>query len=312
MIFTVTLNPAVDREMTVDAIAFDTVLRASDWRVDCGGKGFNVARMLKSLGISSVALGFAAGKSGEMLNDKLRSLGIETDFVWVEGETRTNVSIVSTDNGQYVKVNEPGPTITEADLTQLASKISDRVKPGDWWVLAGSLPPGVPQTYYTDLIRIIQSAGAKVFLDTSGEALRQNCAAKPLLIKPNDEEAHELTGLPVGTGEEIAAVGVAISAMGPGNVIISLGKAGAVLVHDGKAWLAASPEIVAANPIGAGDSMVAGVVWGLSQGESMQDALCKGIACGAATASQKGTLVGTREQVDKLLAKVQLKEIKSF
>ncbi len=309
MIFTVTLNPAVDREMTVGAISFDTVLRASDWRVDCGGKGFNVARMLKSLGISSVALGFAAGKSGEMLSDKLGSLGIETDFVWVDGETRTNVSIVSSENGQYVKVNEPGPVITEADLVQLANTIGDRVKAGDWWVLAGSLPPGVPPTYYTELITIIQSAGAKVFLDTSDEALRQNCAAKPLLVKPNDEEAHELTGLPVSTKGEIAAVGRAISAMGPASVIISLGKEGAVLVDDAKAWLAASPEIIAANPIGAGDSMVAGVVWGLSQGDSMQDALCKGIACGAATASQKGTSVGTLEQVNQLLEKVQLREI---
>lgn len=309
MIFTVTLNPAVDREMTVDTIAFDTVLRASDWRVDCGGKGFNVARMLKSLGTSSVALGFAAGKSGEMLEGKLQSLGIETDFVWVEGETRTNVSIVSTENGQYVKVNEPGPTITEADLEKLAQKIHDRLRAGDWWVLAGSLPPGVPPTYYSELIGIIQSAGAMVFLDTSDEALRQNCGAKPLLVKPNDEEAHELTGLPVGTKEEIATVGKAISAMGPASVIISLGKEGAVLVDEGKAWLAASPEIAAANPIGAGDSMVAGVVWGLSQGDSMQDALCKGIACGAATASQKGTSVGSLEQVTKLLAEVQLRKI---
>ncbi len=309
MIFTVTLNPAVDREMTVDNITFDTVLRASDWRVDCGGKGFNVARMLNSLAISSVALGFAAGKSGEMLNDKLESLGIETDFVWVEGETRTNVSIVSAENGRYVKVNEPGPTITKANLAQLANKIGDRTRAGDWWVLAGSLPPGVPQTYYSELISIIQSAGAKVFLDTSDEALRQNCAAKPLLVKPNDEEAQELTGLPVETTEEIAAVGTAISAMGPASVIISLGKEGAVLVDDGKAWLAASPEIIAANPIGAGDSMVAGVVWGLSLGDSMQDALCKGIACGAATASQKGTSVGSLKQVNQLLTKVQLREV---
>lgn len=309
MIFTVTLNPAVDRELTVDTISFDTVLRALDWQVDCGGKGFNVARMLKSLGISSMALGFAAGKSGEMLADKLQSLGIETDFIWVEGETRTNVSIVSAENGQYVKVNEPGPTITETDLGLLAKKIGDWVEAGDWWVLAGSLPPGVPPTYYSELITIIQSAGAKVFLDTSDEALRQNCAAKPLLVKPNDEEAHELTGLPVGTKEEIAAVGKAISAMGPANVIISLGKKGAVLVNDGKAWLAASPKILAANPIGAGDSMVAGVVWGLSQGDSMQDALCKGIACGAATAGQKGTSVGSLEQVNQLLAEVQLQEV---
>lgn len=308
-IFTVTLNPAVDRELTVDDISFDTVMRASAWRVDCGGKGFNVARMLRSLGISTVALGLVAGKSGEMLNDKLNSLGIDTEFVWVEGETRTNVSIVSAENGQYVKVNEPGPTITEADLAQLTEKIVGRVKAGDWWVLAGSLPPGVPLIYYAELITIIQSAGAKVLLDASGEALRQNCGAKPLLVKPNDAEANELTGLSVNTTAEIAAVGAAISAMGPARVVISLGEKGAVLVDEDKAWLAKSPKIAAANPIGAGDSMVAGIVWGLSQGDSMRDALCKGVACGAATASQKGTSVGTCEQVHQLLSQVELRKV---
>ena len=209
-----------------------------------------------------------------------------------------------------MKANEPGPTINEAGLAQLTQKTRDLVQAGDWWVLAGSLPPRVEPSYYTELITIIQSAGAKVFLDTSDEALRQNCGAKPLLVKPNDEEAHALTGLPVNTPAEIAAVGMAISAMGPASVIISLGKVGAVLVDKGMAWLAASPEIVTANPIGAGDSMVAGIVWGLSQGDTMQDALCKGIACGAATASQKGTSVGSREQVNNLLPQVQIREVK--
>lgn len=309
MIFTVTLNPAVDRELTVADIVFNTVLRASEWRVDCGGKGFNVARMLKSLGTPSVALGFAAGKSGELLQDMLEALEIDTEFIWVEGETRTNVSIVSNENDRYVKVNEPGPTITEADLAQLAYKIRERVQPGDWWVLAGSLPPGVPKDCYTEMIHIIQSAGGRVFLDTSGEALEQSCGAGPKLVKPNDEEAREMTGLPVETPAEIAAAGAAIQKTGPENVVISMGKKGAMLVSDGQAWLASSPKIVERNPIGAGDSMVAGMVWGLSQGGSMQDALCKGIACGAATASQNGTAVGTLEQVQELLGKVQLSEV---
>lgn len=159
------------------------------------------------------------------------------------------------------------------------------------------------------MINIIQSAGAKVFLDTSDEALRQSCGAGPNLVKPNDEEAHELTGLPISTPAEIAAAGVAIQKTGPENVVISLGKKGALLVSEGKGWLAASPKIVEANPIGAGDSMVAGMVWGLSLGDSMQDALCKGIACGAATASQNGTTVGTLEQVTELLKKIELSEV---
>lgn len=309
MIFTVTLNPAVDRELTVDSIALDTVLRASEWRVDCGGKGFNVARMLSSLGIASVAMGFAAGKSGEMLEERLHSLDIETDFIWVEGETRTNVSIVSAASGQYVKVNEPGPTIAQADLARLSEKVKEKVQAGDWWVLAGSLPPGVPSSYYTELIEIIQSAGAKAFLDTSGEALKENCAAGPQLVKPNDEEAHELTGLSVENEEDLVAVARAISAMGPASVIISLGSKGALLVDDGQAYFAASPKVVAANPIGAGDSLVAGVVWGLGQGTNMGEALRRGVACGAATASQKGTTVGSQNQVEGLLQEVELKEL---
>lgn len=309
MIYTVTLNPAVDRELVVDKITFDTVLRASQWRVDCGGKGFNVARMLRSLGTASVALGFAAGKAGKLLNEELQSLGIETGFVWVQGETRTNVSIVSADHDHYVKVNEPGPTISGDDIAQLMQKMQGLARPGDGWILAGSLPPGVPSSIYADMITILQSAGAQVFLDTSGEALRLACQAKPFMVKPNAEEAQELTGLPINTPAEIAAVGKAIQAMGAGNVIISLGKAGALLVNGQNAWLAASPEIVERNPIGAGDSMVAGLVWGLSQGHGMPEALCRGIACGAATASQSGTSVGSLNQVNELLAKVHLSEV---
>lgn len=309
MIYTVTLNPAVDRELQVEKITFDTVLRAKQWRVDCGGKGFNVARMLQSLGTSSVALGFAAGKTGELLNDQLQSLGIETGFVWVQGETRTNVSIVSADHAHYVKVNEPGPTISEADLVKLMQKVRELARPGDSWVLAGSLPPGVPTSIYADMITILQSAGTQVFLDTSDEALRLACQANPFLIKPNAEEARELTGLPINTPAEIAVVGKAILAMGAGNVIISLGKQGAMLVNGQHAWLAASPEIVERNPIGAGDSMVAGLVWGLSQGHSMPEALCRGIACGAATASQSGTSVGSLAQVNALLAQVTFSEV---
>ncbi len=309
MIFTVTLNPAVDRELTVDEIVFDSVLRATHWQVDCGGKGFNVARMLKSLGIRSVALGFAAGKAGELLDEKLKALGIATDFIWIEGETRTNVSVVSPNSDHYLKVNEPGPSIGKAELEQLVDQVRDLARSGDWWVLAGSLPPGVPATIYAELTEIIQSSGGNVFLDTSDAALRQSCPARPVLVKPNAEEAHELTGLPVGRRDEIALAAAAIQQQGPVNVIISLGKEGALLVEDNRVWQATSPKIVERNPIGAGDSMVAGVVWGLNEGKSLSEALCRGVACGAATAGRSGTSVGSREQVEALLAQVKLTRV---
>lgn len=309
MIFTLTLNPAVDRELTVDSIEFDTVLRASAWRVDCGGKGFNVARMLKSLGLSSTALGFSAGRAGELLNDKLQELGIETDFVWVDGETRTNVSIVTSDNGHYVKVNEPGPSIGADDIVRMKEKVRASAQEGDWWVLAGSLPPGVPAEIYGELIEILHLAGARVFLDTSSDALAKSCDAGPLLVKPNAEEANELTGLPVGSTAEIAQAAKAICAKGPAHVIVSLGKDGAVLVDGRQAWKALSPEIIEKNPIGAGDSMVAGIIWGLNDGADVAEALRRGIACGAATASCAGTAVGSLGLVNDLLTKVHLEKI---
>lgn len=306
-IYTVTLNPAVDRELTAPAIEFDTVLRASAWQVDYGGKGFNVSRMLRALGASSVALGFAGGRSGELLRDGLHELGIDTDFVWISGETRTNVSIVPENHERYIKVNEPGPTISDEEKNALLDKVRALAKPGDWWVLAGSLPPGAPQTIYKQLIGDIQRAGAGAILDTSGAALRAGCEAAPFLAKPNEVEAGKLTGLPVSDTAEVAAAAQAIRGDGVQNVVVSLGKAGALLATAEQTWFASSPTVSAKNPIGAGDSMVGGLVWGLSRGAELAEALRWGIACGAATASRSGTAVGERALVEELWARVRLR-----
>jgi 1-phosphofructokinase family hexose kinase len=308
MIYTITLNPAVDRELTVPAIQFDSVLRATAWRVDVGGKGFNVSRMLHALGADSVALGFAGGRAGELLQDGLHTLGIETDFIWVEGETRTNVSIVAAEQARYVKVNEPGPTITAVAQDALLEKVGRRAAAGDWWVLAGSLPPGVPATIYADLTAVIQNAGARVILDSSGEALRHGCAARPFLVKPNEVEVGQLTGLPVGSPEEVVAAARAVHGLGVTAVVVSLGKRGALLVAGEQVWQAAPPTIRERNPIGAGDSMVGGLVWALSQDLPLPDALRWGMACGAATAAREGTAVGDLSKVQSLATQVQLRE----
>lgn len=306
MIYTVTLNPALDRELTVPSIVFDDVLRATASRVDYGGKGFNVSRMLASLGAESVALGFAGGRTGEALRDGLEVLGIATDFIPIAGETRTNVSIVTHDHDHHIKVNEAGPTISADELAALMERVRARVQAGDWWVLAGSLPPGVPATSYGDLIGIIQAAGAHAVLDTSGAALRHGCAQHPTLVKPNAVEVSQLVGKPVSTPAEVLAA--ANSLEGIPYVSISMGAAGALLTHKGRGWLAAPPSIHERNPIGAGDSMVGGMVWGLSQGDAL-GALRWGVACGAATASSDGTAVGTRAEVERLAQQVEIREL---
>lgn len=311
MIYTLTLNPAIDRELTVPAMEFDSVLRASASRIDFGGKGFNVSRLLTSMGASSTAVGFLGGRAGELLQDGLHSLGIDTDFVWVDGETRTNVSIVTESHDHYIKVNEKGPPVDEAKQGELLSKIEMLARPGDWWVLAGSLPPGVGEGFYARIVRILGSRESRVILDTSGESLRLGCLAGPYLVKPNAEEAQVLTGLPLTTSAEIAAAAAEIRRMGAQNVLISLGKLGALLHTGGGTWLIRSPGIQEKNPIGAGDSMVGGLVWALTQGMTLREAVGWGVASGAATASLEGTEVGSRPLIEELVSRVRYERLET-
>jgi 1-phosphofructokinase family hexose kinase len=309
MIYTVTLNPAIDRELTVSDIQFDTVLRATSCQVDVGGKGFNVSRMLLSLGAQSCALGFVGGKSGEFLEEGLNALGIQTIFVRVAGETRTNISIVTTDHDRYLKVNEPGPEIPVRRQQEFFTRIQNQVKPGDWWVLAGSLPPGVSDSVYSEMIQILKSGGAHTILDTSGKALKYGCQAGAFLVKPNGYEAEILSGIAIQNPRSAVQAASRIQEMGVSNVIISLGKDGAVLSNDQGNWLAHSPKIEESNPIGAGDSLVGGVVWALNSGHNLKEALCWGVACGAASASQVGTKVGSRSLVENLYNLIEIEAV---
>jgi len=246
-----------------------------------------------------------------MLQDGLRSLGIRTDFVWVQGETRTNVSIVEADTRRYVKVNEPGPSITAAQFEEMLEKVRRLAQPGDWWVLSGSLPPGVPKDGYAQLIALLHQEGARAILDCDGEPLRLGCAARPFLVKPNDVEAGCLTGREIATPEAAVEAARAMCALGPEQVVISLGKDGAVLANAQGAWRLSGPRIQARNPIGAGDSLVGGLVWGLAQGMDVPEALAWGVACGAATASLSGTEVGSRALVEELRKEVVSGQLKN-
>lgn len=306
MIYTLTLNPAVDKEHTVPHLVMDEVLRAASTRVDHGGKGFNVSRMLKVLGTSSTSVGLVGGHNGALLRDGLESAGIRTDFVQLNGETRTNVSIVDKALAHYIKVNETGPMVSAGEIASLMTKIESRLKPDDWWVLAGSLPPGIPDDIYARIIHIIQEGGARVVLDSSGEPLRLGCQAGPYLAKPNACEASQITGKPVETVEEMALITPELLAMGIRVVVISAGKKGALLSDGKQQWFGHTPVIEEHNPVGAGDAMVAGMVWRLAQGEEPSTALRWGLACGAAAASQPGTGMASKAIIESLFPKTIL------
>jgi 1-phosphofructokinase family hexose kinase len=311
MIYTLTLNPAVDRELTVPAMEFDSVLRASESRVDFGGKGFNVSRLLMGMEEPSVAVGFLGGNAGELLQKGLQSLGIGTDFVWVDGETRTNVSVVTQSHDHYIKVNERGPLVDTVKQKELLDKIDSLAKRDDWWVLAGSMPPGVADDFYACIVNILNKHEAQAILDTTGEALRLGCTERPYLVKPNAEETQALIGLPVNNLIEIAAAAAELRKMGAQNVVISMGKAGALLQTPEETWLTHSPKIKEKNPIGAGDSMVGGLVWALTQKITLRESLGWGVASGAATASLSGTGVGTRPLIEELFKQVRFEKIEA-
>ncbi|NNJ12798.1 1-phosphofructokinase [Chloroflexales bacterium ZM16-3] len=302
MIYTVTLNPALDRELLVPSLEDRELLRASEVRVDYGGKGFNVSRMLAALGAPSVAMGFVGGFTGAALRTGLEGLGIATDLTLIAGETRTNVSIVSTDCGKTIKVNEPGPTVSMQELGTILGRVRALARPGDWWVLAGSLPPGAPPEIYAAIIAAAQATGGCAVLDTSGAALRAGLAARPFLVKPNGEEAATLTGMPVGDRAQARAAAAAIA--GPEWVAISLGADGALIGGTDGYWHASSPPVRMANPVGAGDALVAGLVWRLSLGDPPDEALRWGVACGAAAAASPGTGQGSLAQVADLAGQV--------
>jgi len=205
---------------------------------------------------------------------------------------------------KHIKVNETGPTVSQLEVDNLIQSVKDQLKKGDWWVLGGSIPNGVDPSIYAKLIKLIEQAGAFSILDTSGEALRLGCDANPTLAKPNLEEAQELLNL---TDDQVKNPSNCFNQnkhKGPKNLVVSLGKEGALLIADQKCIKEASATIIEKNPTGAGDSMVAGLVYKLSNKQSLQQALQFGLACGAATASKAGTDLGSLEEVNILLAQL--------
>ncbi len=324
MIVTVTLNPGPDRTLTVPTIEYDEVLRATSLRVDWGGKGLNVSRALKALGAASIATGFAGGYAGQMVLDGLADLGIATDFVRIRGETRTNTVILEESTGRYIKVNEAGPRIQPGELDRFLAKVTEMAKRGDIWVIGGRPPVGVPDGMYARLTWILQGAGAKVLLDTSGETLRQGSTAGPFLVKPNLLEATEMleAGAPAPPEASAAVISdqVRESATRAGAldqirffldrgaqlVALSMGAGGLLLASSAKAVWARPPKVRARNPVGAGDALLAALAWSLGEGMGLREMARWGVAAGTASALHTRVGFDTREEVEALLSGVRI------
>lgn len=308
-IFTITLNPGLDRTLTVAALAESRVLRAQESRLDWGGKGFNVSRALQALGVPSLVMGLVGGFTGQMMTQGLHELGLATDFVGITGETRTNTVFQEAGSGRYFKVNEAGPPVTAADLTAMQTRMAAHIRPGSHWVFCGSLPPGAPTDTYADLVTQVQTAGARAYLDSSGPALLAGCAAAPFLIKPNAEEAAELCGIAIDDVPSATRAAGWFLERAATTVALSLGADGLLLARREQAVHARPPAVPVQTLVGVGDALLAGLVDGFSRGLTLDAIAAWGVACGTAAAMTPGVGVGSRDAVTALAAQVTVTPI---
>lgn len=289
---TVTVNPSLDRTVEVSELVRGGLHRVSAAHVHPGGKGINVARALVRNGLKARAIVPAGGAEGDHFITLLGDYSIEVVRVPVVGPVRSNISVIEPD-ATVTKVNEAGARLSEEETKALSDAVLGNVADASWVVMAGSLPPGMSDDFYADLIHLLEPSGAKIVVDTSGPALLEAVKAKPALVKPNLEELEEAVGRPLRTLREVVEAAQELRALGVGAVLASLGSYGAVLVEADGVWHAEAP-VTARSTVGAGDAMLAGF---LSGGGCGVGALSSGVAWGAAAVSLPGSTMPGPEEV---------------
>ena len=280
MIYTVTLNPAIDFIVRLDTIELGGVNRMDSDDKFAGGKGINVSRILKRLGIDNTATGFIGGFTGKFIEDGLQAEDINTRFVTVDQDTRINVKIKS---AQETEINGTGPVITDQQLAELEEILSN-LSADDVVVFAGSAPSNLSNQVYNRLIPLVRKTGAQVVCDFEGQTLLDSLAYQPLLVKPNNHELEAIFGVTLNGIADVEKYAREILAKGAQNVIVSMAGDGALLVTQEAAYFAQPIKGTVKNSVGAGDSMVAGFTGEFVKSANPVEALKWGVACGTATA----------------------------
>ncbi|MCT4584537.1 MAG: 1-phosphofructokinase [Peptostreptococcaceae bacterium] len=283
MIYTLTLNPAIDYLVFVDDFESGKLNRSKKEYKFAGGKGINVSRVLKNMDLKSKAFGFIGGFSGDYLKSLLEKEDIESDFVKVDGDTRINIKLKSKEE---TEINANAPKIKENDIDLLLKKI-DRLKKDDVLVLAGNIPSSMPNNIYEIILKRLEERGIKAIVDTTKESLLCTLKYKPFLIKPNIVELEELFDVSIETEEEIIKYSKELLKKGAKNVIVSMGKDGALFINDNNIYKANAPKGELINSVGAGDSMVAGFIYKYIKTKDLLESFKYSVASGSATAFSK-------------------------
>ena len=300
MILTLTLNPSLDRTIEIPELVRGAMVRAGSTRLDPGGKGVNVARALAAHKLPTCAVVPRGGPEGRQLTELLEEEGIDVCAVPVTGHTRSNVSLVEPD-GEVTKINEPGGELCADDLERIVKAVLDTVAAEDWVVASGSLPPGVPETFYRDLGNRLTERGVSLAVDTSGPALTAALAARPSLVKPNREELAEFAGFPIDSIADVVRATTVMREAGADTVLASLGADGAVLAGKQGAQHGESPVDRGRSTVGAGDAMLAGYLAG---GVTGGNALIEALSWGAAAVRLPGSRMPGPGDVDRASVRV--------
>lgn len=283
MVYTVTLNPSIDHVIRISNLENGIVNKVDSENFYAGGKGINVSKMLKEHEIDNIALGFISGFTGEFIKNDLKKCGIKNDFIDISnGYSRINIKIKTNDN--ETEINGLGPSVSNLNIENLFSKLNN-LTTNDIVVLAGSIPESLPENFYEQIIQNLSSKNIRIIVDARKNLLLNVLKYNPFLIKPNNHEISEIFNLEIKTMEELILYGKKLKDMGAQNVLISLGKDGAILITESnEIYKSNIPAGELKNSVGAGDSMVGGFIAGYLKTKSYEEALKLGASSGSATA----------------------------
>jgi 1-phosphofructokinase family hexose kinase len=308
LILTLTINPALDRNMMVDRLAFEDRGYILDTSESPGGRGINASRVIHKFGGDTLAIATVGGETGRRFQAVSSCCTFPMELVATEQELRTNLTITDK-QGLTVKLNEAGPRLTGRELDRISQTVEARLDQASWFMICGSVPPGVPATFYKELIEVARRKGVKTLLDTDGDALLHGMEASPTVVSPNQPEAERLLSRALITRSHIVDAVSRLHGMGAESVVLSLGSRGAMARSGEDTIEAVPPRIDAVCPIGAGDALAAAFVWAMDKGTTFPEAVRWGVAAGTASAMLPGITFADLEATRKVFVQVDVRPV---
>jgi 1-phosphofructokinase family hexose kinase len=306
MIVTVTLNTSIDRTLFIKDFTWNNTIRASTSVLGMGGKAADASWVLGELGSENLATGFAAGDTGKLMEKMLSERGCQTDFVWVGGETRTNIVVISEQGKGQSTLVANGLEIGPGHIDEFRHKFTSLLKKATCALIGGSLPPGLAPSFYAELIRQVRSAGLPVVFDASGAGLLAGMEGRPTIAKPNVDEISELSGQSVTTIESAHRVGTELYEKYGTMFVITLGAEGALAVLAGRSYRIPVLKVPVVSTAGAGDAVLAGLSVALSEGKPVEEGLRLGFAAAAAVCLTPATADCRRSDVERFIPQIEL------